>query len=76
MREQHYDYSIVNASISGETTIGGRTRIDELVSRVKPSIVIVELGGNDALRGLSLDAMQKNLEAIVARARDATCRRS
>ncbi len=71
LRERHLDYAIVNASISGETTSGGRARIDELVGRVKPSIVIVELGGNDALRGLSLDAMQKNLEAIVARARDA-----
>ncbi len=71
LREQRFDYAIVNASISGETTIGGRTRIDELVARVKPAIVIVELGGNDALRGLSLDAMQKNLETIVARARGA-----
>jgi acyl-CoA thioesterase-1 len=69
LRERHLDYDIVNASISGETTSGGRSRIDELVTRVKPAIVIVELGGNDALRGLPLDDTQKNLDAIVARAR-------
>jgi acyl-CoA thioesterase-1 len=71
LRERHYDYEVVNASISGETTSGGLSRIDELVTRVKPSIVIVELGGNDALRGLSLDTSQKNLEAIVTRSQRA-----
>jgi acyl-CoA thioesterase-1 len=71
LRERHYDYEIVNASISGETTSGGLSRIDELVTRLKPAIVIVELGGNDALRGLSLDTSQKNLEAIVTRSQRA-----
>lgn len=71
LRERHYDCEVVNASISGETTSGGRSRIDELITRLKPSIVIVELGGNDALRGLSLDTSQKNLEAIVARSQQA-----
>jgi len=45
LRERHEDYGIVNASISGETTSGGRARIDELLTRVKPAIVVVELGG-------------------------------
>ena len=67
LRADGYDYRIVNASISGETTSGGLTRIDELLTRVKPAIVIVELGGNDALRGLPLAATQQNLEAIVTR---------
>jgi acyl-CoA thioesterase-1 len=71
LRAQHYDYDVVNASISGETTSGGRARIDELLERVKPAIVVVELGGNDALRGLALDASRSNLEGIVARAQGA-----
>ena len=72
LRERHFDYDIVNASISGETTSGGLSRIDELLGRVKPSLVIVELGGNDALRGLPLATTEKNLDAIVERSRAAS----
>ena len=71
MREQHYAYDITNASISGETTSGGLSRIDELLARVKPSIVIVELGGNDALRGLPLATTEQNLAALVTRSQKA-----
>ncbi len=71
LRNERYDYTIVNASISGETTSGGVARIDELLTRVKPATVIVELGGNDALRGLPLTATQQNLEAIVTRSQAA-----
>lgn len=71
LKEQHAPYTIVNASISGETTSGGLARVDELLTRVKPAIVIVELGGNDALRGLDLATTQKNLDAIVARSQAA-----
>ena len=71
LRDERYDYDIVNASISGETTSGGLARIDELLQRVKPALVIVELGGNDALRGLSLATTQQNLEAIVTRSQAA-----
>lgn len=71
LREQRYDYTITNASISGETTSGGLSRVDELLARVKPAIVIVELGGNDALRGLPLGTTQQNLEAIVERSQKA-----
>jgi acyl-CoA thioesterase-1 len=65
LRERHDDYDIVNASISGETTSGGRARIEALLTRVKPAIVVVELGGNDALRGLPLADTQQNLDDIV-----------
>lgn len=56
---------VVNASISGETTLGGRNRIDATLARHRPDVVIIELGGNDGLRGLSLTATRENLAAIV-----------
>ncbi len=58
-------YSVVNASISGETTSGGRTRLPALLKQHRPSIVIIELGGNDGLRGLPVSRMQENLVAMV-----------
>jgi acyl-CoA thioesterase-1 len=54
-------YEAVNASISGDTTAGGRSRLPALLKQHTPAIVILELGGNDALRGLSLDATRANL---------------
>ena len=74
LRQRHDDHGIVNASISGETTSGGRARIDELLGRVKPAIVIVELGGNDALRGLPLEGTRQNLDDIVAHSQKAGAR--
>ena len=65
LRAEKFDYRVVNASISGETTSGGRTRIAGALKTHAPSLVIVELGANDGLRGTSLDAMRANLEAIV-----------
>lgn len=58
-------YSVVNASISGETTSGGRTRLPALLSAHRPAIVAIQLGGNDGLRGLPLAAMRDNLRAMV-----------
>jgi acyl-CoA thioesterase-1 len=58
-------YSVVNASISGETTSGGRARLPALLERHRPAIVIIELGGNDGLRGLPLAAMRANLRAMI-----------
>ena len=58
-------YTVVNASISGETTSGGRTRLPSLLKQHRPSIVIIELGGNDGLRGLPVATMQDNLSAMV-----------
>lgn len=56
---------VVNASISGETTSGGASRIDETLKQHQPDIVLLELGANDGLRGLSLSEMQKNLTYII-----------
>jgi acyl-CoA thioesterase-1 len=56
---------VVNASISGDTTSGGRSRLPALLAQHKPGIVIIELGGNDALRGLPLNMTQSNLLAMV-----------
>lgn len=58
-------YRVHNASVSGDTTRGGLERIDSLLERLKPSIVLLELGGNDGLRGLSLSATRENLSAMV-----------
>jgi acyl-CoA thioesterase-1 len=63
------DYKIVNASISGETTAGGRSRIAGALATHRPAIVVIALGANDGLRGLSLDAMRANLEAMVRSSR-------
>ncbi|MGY8904016.1 MAG: arylesterase [Burkholderiales bacterium] len=56
--------TVVNASISGDTTAGGRSRMATLIHHHKPTHVIIELGGNDALRGLPLDMTQTNLSAM------------
>ncbi len=58
-------YTIVNASISGDTTSGGRQRLPSLIEKFSPSILVLELGGNDGLRGLSLDVIENNLNAII-----------
>lgn len=65
------DAAIVNASISGETTSGGLARLPALLNQHKPGIVIIELGANDALRGLQLAASAKNLHAMIAAAQQA-----
>ena len=57
---------LVNESISGDTTAGGLARLPEILERIKPSTVIVELGGNDGLRGLSTRAMEDNLSKMIA----------
>jgi len=56
---------VVNASISGETTAGGKSRIDALLKTHKPNVVVIELGANDALRGLPIAQTQGNLTAMV-----------
>ncbi|NRO97541.1 arylesterase [Paraburkholderia sp. NMBU_R16] len=65
LANERIDYSVANASISGDTTSGGRARLPELISRLKPSIVIVELGANDALRGVPLSTTEDNLRTII-----------
>lgn len=65
---------VVNASISGETTFGGRSRLGALLAQHKPAVVIIELGGNDALRGLALDATRANLAWMTQQAKKAGAR--
>jgi acyl-CoA thioesterase-1 len=68
LAEQRIDYSVANASISGDTTSGGRARMPELMQTLKPAIVIVELGANDALRGVPLSTTKDNLRTIIEEA--------
>jgi len=65
---------VVNASISGETTAGGRSRLPALLAQHRPTHVVVELGGNDALRGLALEATKANLTAMTQAAQKAGAR--
>lgn len=62
---------IVNASISGETTLGGRNRLPAVLAQHRPRLVILQLGANDALRGQSLNGMRDNLEEMVRASREA-----
>lgn len=69
LREQRLDYSVVNASISGDTTAGGRSRIGAALDQARPAVVIIALGGNDGLRGLPVAALRDNLHAMIEAAR-------
>ncbi|WP_414694416.1 arylesterase [Paraburkholderia sp.] len=69
LASERIDYSVANASISGDTTSGGLARLPLVMQRIRPSIVIVELGANDALRGVPLATTESNLRAIVAQIR-------
>jgi acyl-CoA thioesterase-1 len=71
LQAQGYEYSVVNASVSGETSGGGLQRLPRALEMHKPAVVIVELGANDGLRGLSLALTRDNLMKIVAGARQA-----
>jgi acyl-CoA thioesterase-1 len=64
-------YSVINASVSGDTTEGGRARIAALLQQHQPAVVLVELGGNDGLRGLALTRTRDNLRAIVSACQEA-----
>ena len=66
-----YGQPVVNASVSGETTSGGRARIARVLGTHAPSVVIVELGANDALRGLPVAQIEDNLVAMVGAIRSA-----
>lgn len=68
---QRQQKHVLNASISGDTTAGGRARLGALLKQHRPSIVIIELGGNDALRGLPLAASRENLSAMTQAAKAA-----
>jgi acyl-CoA thioesterase-1 len=73
--EQHgYAYRVFNSSITGETTQGGLTRLPRLLERHQPDIVIIELGGNDGLRGLPLEVTRANLAAMIEHSQAAGAR--
>lgn len=74
LAREKFPYEVINASISGETTAGGRTRLPQLLARHRPEIVILELGANDGLRGLPLTETRNNLEAMIVTAKRAGAR--
>jgi len=74
MESDRPGWAVINASISGETTAGGLSRLPALLARDKPRVVIIELGGNDALRGLSLQQTQDNLSRMVTLCKQAEAR--
>jgi acyl-CoA thioesterase-1 len=65
LKREQLDYIVVNASISGDTSGGGRTRFAPLLERHKPALVILELGGNDGLRGMAVSQIRSNLAAMI-----------
>src|SRR5690606_4288805 len=71
LQQKNPDYTVANASISGETTLGGANRIDNALRTHRPSVVILALGANDGLRGSDLDAMRRNLERMIDAAQSA-----
>ncbi|ODU61471.1 MAG: arylesterase [Comamonadaceae bacterium SCN 68-20] len=74
LAQQKIAAEVVNASISGDTTAGGRARLPALLAQHHPGIVVIELGGNDALRGLPLQSTEDNLTAMAQAARQAGAR--
>jgi len=74
LASEGYGYRVVNASVSGETTQGGLSRLPRALEAHKPAIVIVELGGNDGLRGLPLAASRANLTKIIEQSGGAKAR--
>lgn len=69
LASQGYEHTVINASISGETTEGGVTRIGSTLEKFRPDLVILELGGNDGLRGFPPERMQANLRTIIETAK-------
>jgi acyl-CoA thioesterase I len=65
LKERGFDYIVANASSSGETSSGGAARIEAVLERTKPDVVVLELGANDGLRGLPVSAMKVNLAQII-----------
>ena len=74
LADKRAGYSVVNASISGDTTSGGRSRLAALLAQHKPQVVVLELGGNDALRGLPLPMTEANLADMARRSKAAGAR--
>ncbi len=71
LRTEKIDARLINASISGDTTSGGKVRLPALLDQYQPSVVVIELGANDGLRGLSLVAIESNLRTMISAAQKA-----
>jgi acyl-CoA thioesterase-1 len=69
--ENGYAFRVFNSSITGDTTEGGLSRLSRLLASQKPAVVIIELGGNDGLRGLSLDVTRNNLRSMITQSQQA-----
>lgn len=74
LREKEYPHRVVNGSVTGETTTGGLARLPAALKRHRPALVVVELGGNDGLRGLPLAQLRANLAQLVRLSRAAGAR--
>jgi acyl-CoA thioesterase-1 len=65
LRDNHFPQQVINASISGETSSGGLSRLPQALQSYRPEIVVIELGANDGLRGLPLTLLQQNLQRMI-----------
>lgn len=74
LQQNKVEARVINSSISGDTTIGGKNRLPALLQKNQPDIVLIELGSNDALRGLQLNATEQNLQAMIDMAQQARAR--
>ena len=74
LRSKGYGHRVVNASVTGETTGGGLARLPRALAAHRPALVVVELGGNDGLRGLPVPQIRRNLDAIIERSQRAGAR--
>ncbi len=72
LKENHYDYAVINKSVSGDTTSNGLTQLPAALAQYKPVITIIELGGNDGLRGIDTAVIKANLEKMIQLAKNAS----
>ncbi len=70
IEDESFNMTVVNASVSGDTTANGLSRLPNLLTEYQPALVVIELGGNDGLRGLSVKKLKSNLNQMAAMARD------
>ena len=70
LKENKYSHQVINSSISGETTEGGVARIERILDRYAPEIMLIELGGNDGLRGFPVHLIKNNLEKMVQKCQE------
>ena len=74
LKQERSEVAVVNASISGDTTSGGRSRLPSLLKAHRPQVVVIELGGNDGLRGLPLKQTRDNLDKMILAAQGANAK--